>query len=208
MYVGTRADYRAMVERVDVGVGMILRELEQARIVENTLIVFSSDNGGERLSDNRPLFHNKTSLWEGGIHVPCLMRWPARLPKGQVVKQPAITMDLTATFLAATEVKLPSNYVADGVNLLPILSGKEPERDRTFFWRIQRGVRTQSAIRHGKWKYLRDADTNDLLFDLETDISERRNLYYEHPDVVVDLKARWKKWAEEMDSSDRSFIIR
>ncbi len=208
MYEGTRDIYRAMVERVDLGVGMMLAELEKAGIAENTFIVFSSDNGGERLSDNRPLFHNKTSLWEGGIRVPCLMRWPAKLPKGQVVKQSAITMDLTATFLAAAQAKTPGDYHPDGINLLPIITGADPERERTFYWRIQRGLRTQWAIRHGKWKYLFDADTNELLFDLESDISERRNLYYEHQDVAVDLKARYKAWASEMDASDRQFLIK
>jgi len=170
--------------------------------------VFSSDNGGERLSDNRPLFHHKTTLWEGGIHVPCLMSWPARLAKGETVKQAAITMDLTATFLAAAETQTPADYKPDGINLLPMLSGVEPERERTFCWRIQRGLRTQSAIRHGKWKFIRDADTNDLLFDLEADIGERHNLYFEHMDIVKDLKHRYQVWAEEMDSSDRQFLIK
>lgn len=208
MYVGTREVYRAMVERVDLGVGLMLKELEKAGVADNTLIVLSSDNGGERLSDNRPLFHNKTTLWEGGIHVPCVMRWPAKLPKGKTVKQTAITMDLTATFLAAASAKLPSDYRPDGINLLPILTGSEPERDRTLYWRIARGLRTQSAIRHGKWKFVRDADTNDLLFDLEADIGERRNLYYEHPEIASDLKARYQLWANEMDNSDRSFLIK
>ncbi len=208
MYEGTREIYKAMVERVDQGVGMMFAELERAGIVDNTLIVLSSDNGGERLSDNRPLFHNKTSLWEGGIHVPCVMSWPARLPKGQTVKQSAITMDLSATFLAAAEAQTPADYRPDGINLLPILTGKQPEQERTFCWRIQRSLRTQWAIRHGKWKFMRDADTNDLLFDLDADIGERRNLYYEFPHVAQELKARYQVWADEMDASDRQFLIK
>ena len=208
MYTGTREIYRQMVERVDLGVGMILKELEKAGVADNTLIVLSSDNGGERLSDNRPLFHNKTTLWEGGIHVPCVMRWPARLPKGKAVKQPAITMDLTATFLAAAGAPLPADYRPDGINLIPILTGAEPPRERTFCWRISRSLRTQSAIRHGKWKFVRDADTNDLLFDLEADIGERRNLYYEHPEIASDLKARYQLWADEMDNSERDFLVK
>jgi arylsulfatase A len=208
MYEGTREIYNAMVERVDQGVGMILAELEKAGIAENTLVVMSSDNGGERLSDNGPLFHHKTTLWEGGIHVPCLMRWPAKLPKGQVVKQAAITMDLTATFLAAAGTQPPADYKADGINLLPILTGQAPEVERSLFWRINRSLRTQTAIRHGKWKLLRDADTTDLLFDLDADIGERENLYYRHPEIVKDLKARYATWAAEMDASERSVWIR
>lgn len=208
MYDGTRADYAAMLERVDKGVGMILAELESAGIADNTLVVLSSDNGGERLSDNRPLFHHKATLWEGGIHVPCVMRWPARLPKGKVTRQCAITMDLTATFLAAAGAGTPADYEPDGINLLPILTGEAPEMERTFFWRIDRSNRKQWAIRHGKWKYLNDGNTMDLLYDLDADIGERRSLTYEHPEIVKDLKARLKAWQDEMDASDRQFIVR
>jgi N-acetylgalactosamine-6-sulfatase len=208
MYDGTRADYAAMIERVDKGVGMILTELEKHGIADNTLIVLSSDNGGERLSDNRPLFHHKATLWEGGIHVPCVMRWPAKLPKGKTTKQVAITMDLTATFIAAAGAKTPEDYKPDGMNLLPILTAEAPECERTLFWRIDRSNRKQWAIRHGKWKYLNDGNTMDLLYDLDADIGERRSLTWEHPEIVKDLKARLKSWESEMDASERTFIVR
>ena len=208
MHEGSRADYQAMLEKVDEGVGMILAELDKHQIADNTLIVLSSDNGGERYSDNRPLFHHKATLWEGGIRVPCLMRWPARLPKGKISKQAGITMDLTATFLAAADAKPPADYRPDGVNLLPMLTGEAPVQERTFFWRINRSNRVMSAVRHGKWKFLNDGNTMELLFDLETDIGERRNLGYEQPAVLHDLKARLKQWEAEMDASERDFIVR
>ncbi len=208
MYEGTRADYAAMLERVDAGVGMILAELERQGIAENTLVVLSSDNGGERLSDNRPLFNHKATLWEGGIRVPCVLRWPGKLPAGRTIKQMGITMDLTATFLAAAGAKLPAGYKPDGMNLLPILLGQAPERERTFFWRIDRSNRKQWAVRHGKWKYLNDGNTMDLLYDLEADIGERRSLTYVYPEIVKDLKARLKTWQDEMDASDREFVVR
>ncbi len=208
MYHGTRADYAKMVERVDAGVGQILAELDRQGIADRTLVVFSSDNGGERLSDNRPLFNHKATLWEGGIRVPCLMRWPGRLPAGRTLGQAAITMDLTATFLAAAGARPPADYRPDGINLLPILTGAAPERERTFFWRIDRSNRKQWAVRHGRWKYLNDGNTMDLLYDLAADIGERRSLTYVHPEIVRDLKARLKAWEQEMDASPRDFVVR
>jgi arylsulfatase A len=208
MYDGSRAEYKAMVEKIDEGLGMIFAELEKAGVADETLIVFSSDNGGERWSDNRPLFHHKNTLWEGGIRVPCLMRWPARLPKGHVTRQCGITMDLTATFLAAAGTSAPPDYKPDGINLLPYLTGDKPPVERTFFWRINRGARKQWAVRSGKWKFINDANTMDLLFDLEADISEHRNLHYEHPDKVKELQAKLKAWETEMDSSERDFLVK
>ena len=208
MHEGTRADYAAMVERADAGVGMIMTELERQGLTDSTLVVLSSDNGGERLSDNRPLFNHKATLWEGGIRVPCVMRWPGKLPAGRTIKQAGITMDLTATFLAVAGAKPPASYRPDGINLLPILTGQAPERERTFFWRIDRSNRKQWAVRQGKWKYLNDGNTMDLLYDLDADIGERRSLTYVHPGIVKDLKARLKAWQEEMDASEREFVVR
>jgi arylsulfatase A-like enzyme len=209
MLQGSRADYKAMLERVDAGVGLILAELERHGIADNTLVVLSSDNGGERWSDNRPLFHHKATLWEGGIRVPCLMRWPARLPRGKVVHQQAITMDLTATFAAAAAATPPDGYRFDGINLLPILTGEQPEvTDRTFCWRINRSNRKMRAVRHGRWKYVDDGGTMDLLFDLSADVGERHNLGFANPEIVTDLKRRLKAWEEEMESEPRTFIVR
>lgn len=206
---GSRADYAAMLERVDAGVGMILRELEEAGVAENTLVVLSSDNGGERWSDNRPLFHHKATLWEGGIRVPCLLRWPARLPKGKVSAQMGITMDLSATFAAAAGAAPVPGHRFDGVNLIPLLTGEALETsDRTFFWRIQRSNRKMRAVRHGQWKYLDDGGTMDLLFDLENDISERENLNFQHPEIVADLKKRLADWEQEMEREPKTFRVR
>ncbi len=209
MLDGSRSVYTAMLERVDDGVGMIMEELEQAGIADDTLFVFSSDNGGERWASNRPLFHHKATLWEGGIRVPCLVRWPSTLPKAKVISQPAITMDLTATFIAAAGATVPAGYELDGINLLPVLQGQQDTiQERTFCWRIQRSNRQMRAIRHGKWKYLDDGGTMDLLFNLETDISERQNVGYTHPEIVDDLKARLSQWESEMDGEPKTFTVR
>jgi arylsulfatase A len=206
-YDGTRREYAAMLEKVDEGVGMILAELERQGTLDNTLFVFSSDNGGERLSDNSPLFHHKQTLFEGGIRVPCLMRWPAKLPRGKVVQQPTITMDLTATFLAAAGQSPSSGQSLDGIDLLPILTGHSPPQERTFCWRVNRSNRQQKAIRHGDWKYIQDGGV-DLLFNLKDDIGERRDLGYRNQQIVTDLKARLKAWEDEMDSSPKTILVR
>ncbi len=208
MHHGSRAIYKAMVERIDLGVGKILAELEKHDLADNTLVVFSSDNGGERYSRNLPLFHHKATVWEGGIRVPCVMRWPAKLPKGKVTAQMAITMDLHATFTELAGAKTPSEKRLDGINLIPLLTGDAQPVERTFFWRIDRSNRKQKAIRHGKWKYINDGNTMDLLFDLEADISERVNLGYQHPDILADLKAKLKAWEAEMDASEREVWVR
>lgn len=209
MLTGSRAIYKAMLERVDDGVGMILAALEKLGLSENTLIVFSSDNGGERWASNAPYFHHKATLWEGGIRVPCLMRWPARLPSGKVCATPAITMDLHATFLSAAGIPLPQEKPLDGTDLIPLALGKEPATpERSLYWRMDRSNRKMKAIRHGQWKYLNDGNTMDLLFDLKADPSERRNLGYQHPEIVADLKARLTRWEEEMDATEKEIKVR
>lgn len=209
MLQGSREIYKAMLERIDDGVGMIYAELERAGLVENTIFAFSSDNGGERWASNRPFFHHKATLWEGGIRVPCLLSWPGTLPEGAVSAQAGITMDLAATFLAAAGGSLgPDEAPFDGIDLLPILRGEVPEVERTFFWRMNRSNRKMRAVRHGRYKYLDDGGTMDLLFDLSADPGERENLHYRHPEVSADLKARLKAWEEEMDASEVTIRVR
>ncbi len=208
MHHGSRAIYKAMVERIDRGVGMMLTELEKQGLADNTLVVFSSDNGGERFSRNAPLFHHKATVWEGGIRVPCLMRWPKQLPKGKVTAQMAITMDLHATFLAAAGITTPAPKPLDGINLLPLLVSDAKPAERTFFWRIDRSNRKQRAIRQGPWKYINDGNTMDLLFNIQEDIGERADLGYQHPEILEDLKSKLKAWEVEMDATEREILVR
>jgi arylsulfatase A-like enzyme len=206
-YDGTRKDYAAMVEAVDAGVGQIVAALEKHGIADNTFVIFTNDNGGERLSDNGPFFHHKATLWEGGIRVPCVLRWPGHLPQGKVSEVPAITMDLTATVLAACGVSPPRGRTLDGVDLLPLLTGKAPAGERSFCWRIDRKDRQQKAVRKGRWKYVRDGAI-DLLFDLENDPGERKDLSYQHPDKVVERKRLLTQWEEEMARAKPAFIVK
>jgi arylsulfatase A-like enzyme len=198
---GTRADYIAMVERLDAGVGKLLDALDDSGLAKDTLVIFLSDNGGERLSDNGPLFHGKYTLWEGGIRVPCLLRWPNALPAKTVSSQPVIAMDLTASILTAAGAELPKKDPLDGEDVLPLLSGKKPPRERTFFWRLPRPDDKfgQKAVRRGKWKCIHDRQM-DLLFDLEKDPGERRNLAFQHPQLVKELRAALAEWEDSLQA--------
>ncbi len=190
---GNRADYIQMVQQMDLGIGRILQALEKAGVAKNTLVIFTNDNGGERFSDNSPFFHGKYTLWEGGIRVPCLMKWPGNIPKGTVSNQPLITMDITATLLSVAGA---SQATLDGLNLMPILLGKQKAIERTFFWRLAAAQGGQKAARKGKWKYVRD--TVELLFDLENDPSERNNLSYRNPEILLEMRKAVDEWEKEI----------
>jgi arylsulfatase A-like enzyme len=197
--IGTRADYVKMVERMEQGIGKLLDALDENHLTKETLVIYFSDNGGDRLADNGPLFHGKYTLWEGGVRVPCIMRWPSVLPAKQDSSQPAIVMDLTATMLAAAGATIPKDDELDGEDIVPLLTGKKPAEERTFFWRLPRPNDHfgQRAVRKGKWKYVYDRET-DMLFDLEKDIGERHNVAIQFPDVVKKLRAELGDWEKKL----------
>ena len=197
--VSTRRDYVAMVERADQGVGRILRALDTFSLARNTLVIFTNDNGGEWLSRNAPLFHRKDTLWEGGIRVPAIFRWPGRIPAGRQSAQAGITMDLTASILAATNTPVPADARAEGINLLPILEGRAPVVERTLFFRIAVNNRQQRAVRQGDWKLLIDGD-DALVFNLARDIGERNDLASQRQDVAKKLRPLLAAWEKDVDS--------
>jgi arylsulfatase A-like enzyme len=195
----TRADYVAMVERVDRGVGDLLRTLDRLDLARNTLVIFTNDNGGEWLSDNGPLFNRKWTVWEGGIRVPLLVRWPGRVESGVMATQVGHTLDLTASVVAATGVPVPADTRLDGQNLLPVLAGSAPVAPRTLFWRTAVGGRQQKAVRRGDWKLVVDG-THTFLYDLARDTGERTDLARSRQDVVRDLRPLLAAWEADVDA--------
>jgi arylsulfatase A-like enzyme len=194
----TRADYAAMVERVDQGVGDILAALDRLGLSGNTIVIFTNDNGGEWLSDNGPLFHRKTTVWEGGIRVPALIRWPGRIQPGRVSDQVGMTMDLTASILAATGTPVPDGAALEGIDLFPILEGDAPEVERTLFWRTA-GAGGQLAVRSGDWKLVVDRAAT-FVFNLRADPGERNDLANQRQDVANRLRTLVTQWQNDVDA--------
>ncbi len=200
---GPLDDYIKMTEAMDAAVGVVLDAIDRAGVADNTFVVFTNDNGGERLSDNGPLFHYKATLFEGGIRVPAVARWPGVIPAGSETTQVAVTMDFTRTML---EVAGAADGVSfDGENLLSVLRGEGGPIERSVCWRINTLGRSQMAIRRGRWKYIDDNTGGrgmpELLFDVVADPSERKSLFATNQGVAAELRAELLAWSEEMDAA-------
>lgn len=192
---GTLEKYAELVVSLDSAIGRVLAELDRTGAAADTIIVFTSDNGGERFSDNWPFRGEKTDLLEGGIRVPLIVRWPRRLAAGKTVPQVMTSMDWLPTLLAAAGTTADLRYKPDGENLLPVLAGSEPVRERTIFWRYKGG--DQAAVRRANWKYLKRGDSESL-HDLASDPRERADLKEKAPDVFVRLRDEHCKWNRGM----------
>ncbi len=190
---GSLKIYAAMMKSLDEGVGTVMKTLGKANLDRNTLVIFTSDNGGERFSYNWPFSARKGVLWEGGLRVPAIVRWPGTIPPGRLTDQTVMTMDWTAMILSVTETQADPNYPLDGQDLLPVIKGSQPSYNRTLFWR----TRKQDAVRSGKWKYLKDGD-KEYLFDLLSDPGEKVDLKETLPEVLAQLQAEFQKWESQM----------
>lgn len=186
---GSLKVYAEMMKSLDDGVGKVLAALNAAGLDGNTIVIFTSDNGGERFSYNWPFSGQKLNVREGGIRVPGIVRWPGVAVAGSTSDQPVITMDWSATMIAAAGAKPDAKYPLDGEDLKAVVSGKRALYDRTFFWR----TRTQGAARSGKWKYIREGKT-EFLFDLSVDEREQANYKAAEPQTLERLRGEFNKW--------------
>jgi arylsulfatase A-like enzyme len=195
----TRSDYVAMVEHLDGQIGELLAAIERAGIAEDTIVIFTNDNGGEWLSSSAPFFGRKWTVFEGGIRVPAIVRWPNRIPPGSVSDQVGITMDLTASILAITGATVPAETKLEGVDLFPVWQGHAPQIERTLFWRSGTGQAKQTAVRRGDWKLVVDGP-HTCVFDLRTDLGERNDLAKWRQDVAQQLYALLTSWEASVDA--------
>lgn len=196
---GTRATYIKMVERLDDRIGTILKTLDDLGLGKNTLVIFSSDNGGPANSRNDPFSGRKGTTYEGGIRVPCILRWPDKLAAGSGSKQVGITMDLTASIVNLAGAKPIAELPPDGIDIVSHLRDQKPDINRTLFWRQRRGQTTWRGVRDGDLKLVSKQDGNareEWLFDLSSDLAEKANLATARPaDIgrLADLLARWQQ---------------
>src|SRR6266508_2886679 len=188
---GTQKTYMAMMQNLDSNISRVLQALDGHGLSANTIVIFTSDNGGERFSKIWPFTGMKGELLEGGLRIPAIVRWPGRVAAGSVSEQVMISMDWMPTLLAAAGTQMESAYPPDGENLLPTLISRPAPHPRKLYWRYKAG--TQRAIRDGDWKYLRIAG-NEFLFDVVKDQRERANYKDREKDVIARLKADWDAW--------------
>ncbi len=205
--VQEHAVYAAMVDAMDQAVGKVLAKLDDLRLAENTVVIFTSDNGGLSTSEgsptsNEPLRAGKGWLYEGGIREPLLIRWPKVVKAGREINTPVSSPDFFPTLLAASGAKPQPNQTLDGVNLLLLLEGKSlPERP--LFWHYphygNQGSAPGAAIRRGDWKLIKWAEGDRVeLFNLANDLSEKTNLAADQPQRVAQLREELRAWQKEV----------
>jgi len=197
--------YRAVITAIDTAIGRVLAEIEAARLRDNTLVIFFSDNGafmlprrGLEVASNKPLRDGGTTLWEGGIRVPCLVRWPGRIPPGTVCREPLIHMDFFVMALRAAGAELPQDRVIDGRDPTATLAGEAPSPHEALYF----DFRGMSAVRSGRYKIVKPKGSDSFqLYDVVDDLGETKNLAADKPELVARLRQQFQRWMAELANS-------
>ena len=192
---GSQKTYQQMIEAMDRQIGRVLQVLDAEGLRENTIVIFTSDNGGERFADTWPFTGKKTELLEGGLRVPSVISWPAHIPADKTTDQVSISMDWVATLLAAAGAQADPAHPLDGVNLLPVLTKDATPTPRKLFWRYK--ANAQRAVRDGDYKFLKILD-NTFLFNVVEDPLERANLKERQKEIYRRLIREWYDWNATM----------
>ncbi len=200
--------YAAVVNTLDESVGRIVNKLETLGLAKDTIVIFTSDNGGLHVLEggqtpthNTPFRAGKGFLYEGGLRVPLIVRWPGKVLAGSVVETPVISTDWTPTLLAACGVNSDEKY--DGVNLVELLTTKKPLQPRAVYWHqphyMNQGSRPSGAIREGDWKLIEHYENGQCeLFDLSKDISEANDVSEQYPQRVAELRGKLERWRRDV----------
>ena len=192
-----RKRYMAAVTCMDEAIGEMLDLLDATGQADNTLVVFFSDNGGGGGADNAPLRGGKSRMFEGGVRVPCLLRWPGVISAGSVSREFLTSLEIFPTLCRAAGVEPPAGVALDGFDMTPVLAGRQTSRREEMFWE-RRG---DKAARVGQWKWV-ESQRGSGLFDLATDIGEQHDLSETKPDVLAHVKSRFAAWAQRMNEAE------
>ncbi|MEM6916438.1 MAG: sulfatase-like hydrolase/transferase, partial [Verrucomicrobiota bacterium] len=179
-------------------IGEVLDFLDDNDLADNTIVIFFSDNGGGGGSDNGPLRGGKASTWEGGVRVPCIVRWPAQIPAGVVSDEFLTSLELLPTLCAATGAPLPEVEL-DGFDMLPVLKGEMESPRESMFW--ERLLSQSKGARVGDWKWTVMAGKEGL-YDLSEDIGESNDLSETHPEKLKEMREAFATWKAEMDAAE------
>ena len=192
-----RLEYAAAVTSMDAAIGEVLDRLDEYGLADNTIVIFFSDNGGGGGSDNAPLRGRKGEMFEGGVRVPCIVRYPPRIPAGSVNGELLTSLEIVPTLLGLCGVTPPERIMLDGHNMLPVLAGEALSPRSEMYW--QRRDDRAARIGHYKWV---DSARGGGLFDLSRDIGEKTDLSQSHSEKLAELKAGFERWRAEMDAAE------
>ncbi len=194
--LGSRPDkkqaYKEMVEIMDENIGRVFKKLEELGLIDNTLVLFCSDNGATNMGSNGELNGFKTTLWEGGHRVPAIIWYPGKIKGGKISSSTILSMDILPTLLSVIGVS-PDEKL-DGIDFSPVLFGKKELEERSVFWRY----RDQLVIRKGEWKYMKIHE-DEYLFNLKDDLGEQKNQIENQLPIAAELKVLLRNWETEMN---------
>lgn len=196
-----RREYLGAITCMDNSIGNILGRLEQLGLAENTLVIFISDNGAGSVQSNHPLNGNKATMWEGGLRVPCIIKWPKNISKGQVVNNFLSTLEIFPTLLSITKIDIPESIVIDGFDISPLLTGTDKNLKRNeMYWEF----REEYAARIGELKLVKSKrrTSNNGLFNLTSDIGESIDLSAREQNKLEFIENKFKQWKIEMNNAE------
>ncbi len=192
-----RRGYMAAVTCMDNAIGNILSLVDSLGLQKNTIVIFFSDNGGGTGSDNSPLSGGKATMWEGGLRVPCIMKWPGRIKDKQVINNFISSLEIFPTLLSVAGLEKPDSLFLDGFNILPLLTGDKNLERKEMYW----DLREDFAVRVGDLKWIKSKRVNGL-FDLSDDIGEKNDLTKTEINDLKMIKDKFQKWQTEMHESE------
>ncbi len=192
-----KTQHMAAVTCMDDAIGELLASLEKHNLTGNTIVIFFSDNGGSGTADNTPLRGGKSRMFEGGLRVPCIVKWPEKVRRNEVCDEFLSSLEIFPMLCNVAGAKPPEDVILDGFDMTPVLSKNKPSQRQQMFWKR----RADKAARVGNWKWV-DSSRGSGLFNLENDISEQNDLSEERPDMLKKLKDRFDDWMARMEKAE------